>query len=65
LSRTAALQFQSQNSIIIRFSEGDRIVRGNLFYDSAELHEELEERETKPIIPNRNRKRPFGFSKRL
>ena len=35
-------------------------------YDSAELREELDERGTKPVIPNRcNRKKPFSFSKRL
>ena len=35
-------------------------------YDSAELREELDERGTKPVIPNRcNRKQPFSFSKRL
>jgi len=33
-------------------------------YDSAELREELHERGTKPVIPNRsNRKQPFRFSK--
>ena len=35
-------------------------------YDSAELREELDERGTKPVIPNRsNRKQPFSFNKRL
>src|SRR6201987_1133475 len=35
-------------------------------YDSAELREELDERGTKPVIPNRsNRKQPYSFSKRL
>jgi transposase len=39
---------------------------GDKAYDSAELHEELHGRGTKPVIPNRgNRKRPFSFSKRL
>jgi len=34
--------------------------------DSAELREELDERGTRPVIPNRsNRKQPFRFSKRL
>jgi transposase len=38
----------------------------NKAYDSAELREELDERGTKPVIPNRcNRKQPFSFSKRL
>ena len=35
-------------------------------YDSNELREELDQRGTKPVIPNRsNRKRPFSFSKHL
>ena len=35
-------------------------------YDSAELREQLDERGTKPVIPNRcNRKQPFTFNKRL
>ena len=35
-------------------------------YGRAELREELDERGTKPVIPNRcNRKKPFSFSKRL
>ena len=39
---------------------------GDKAYDSAELREELDERGTKPFIPNRcNRKQPFSFSKRL
>ena len=39
---------------------------GDKAYDSAELHEQLRGRGTKPVIPNRcNRKRPFSFSKRL
>jgi transposase len=39
---------------------------GDKAYDSAELREELDQRGTKPVIPNRsNRKRPFAFSKRL
>jgi hypothetical protein len=37
---------------------------GDKAYDSAELREELDERGTKPVIPNRcNRKQPFSFSK--
>ena len=36
---------------------------GDKAYDSAELREELDERGTKPVIPNRsNRKQPFRFS---
>jgi transposase len=39
---------------------------GDKAYDSAELRDELDERGTKPVIPNRcNRKQPFSFSKRL
>src|SRR5262249_17960787 len=39
---------------------------GDKAYDSAVLRQELDERGTKPIIPNRcNRKQPFSFSKRL
>ena len=39
---------------------------GDKAYDSAELREELDERGTKPVIPNRsNRKQPYSFSKRL
>jgi putative transposase len=34
--------------------------------DSAERRAQLDERETKPVIPNRsNRKQSFSFSKRL
>ncbi len=39
---------------------------GDKAYDSAELRDELDERGTKPIIPNRsNRKQPYSFSKHL
>jgi IS5 family transposase len=39
---------------------------GHKAYDSAELREELHERGTKPVIPNRSsRKQPFSFNKRL
>jgi transposase len=35
-------------------------------YDSDELRHQLDERGSKPVIPNKsNRKRPFSFSKRL
>jgi transposase len=54
---------------------GERLIRrvraakrmlGDKAYDSAELREQLDERGTKPVIPNRsNRKQPFSFSKRL
>jgi transposase len=39
---------------------------GDKAYDSAELHDHLHERGTKPVIPNRcNRKQPFSFSRRV
>ena len=39
---------------------------GDVAYYSAELREQLDERGTKPVIPNRcNRKQPFTFNKRL
>jgi transposase len=39
---------------------------GDKAYDSNELREDLDQRGTKPVIPNRsNRKRRFSFSKRL
>jgi transposase len=39
---------------------------GDKAYDSAELREDLHERGTKPVIPNRcNRKQPFSFNKRI
>ena len=54
---------------------GERLIRrvkpskrmlGDKAYDSAELREDLHERGTKPVIPNRcNRKQPFSFRKRI
>jgi transposase len=39
---------------------------GGKAYDSAELRADLDQRGTKPVVPNRcNRKQPFSFSKRL
>ncbi len=39
---------------------------GDKAYDRAELRDELQERGTKPIIPNRScRKQPFNFNRRL
>jgi transposase len=41
-------------------------VLGDKAYESTELREELDQRGTKPVIPNRsNRKQPFSFSRRL
>ena len=51
--------------LIRRVKSPERLL-GDKAYDSAELREELNERGTKPVIPNRcNRKQPFSFSKRL
>ena len=51
---------------LIRRVKPPKRLLGDKAYDSAELREELDERGTKPVIPNRcNRKRPFSFSKRL
>ena len=40
---------------------------GDKAYDSVELRENLDERGTRPVIPNRcnNRKQPFSFNKGL
>jgi len=39
---------------------------GDKAYDSAELRCELDERGSKPVIPNKsNRKQPFSFNNRL
>jgi len=39
---------------------------GDKAYDSAELREDLHERGTKSVIPNRcNRKQSFSFNKRI
>ncbi|MGH6869053.1 MAG: IS5 family transposase, partial [Methylocella sp.] len=51
---------------LIRRVKPSKRMLGDKAYDSAELREELDERGTKPVIPNRsNRKQPFSFSKRL
>jgi IS5 family transposase len=51
--------------LIDRVEPAERML-GDKAYDSEELREELDQRGTKPVIPNRsNRKRPFSFSKRL
>jgi transposase len=51
--------------LIDRVEAAERLL-GDKAYDSTELREELEQRGTKPVIPNRcNRKQPFSFSKRL
>ena len=51
---------------LIRRVKPPKRLLGDKAYDSAELREELVERGTKPVIPNRsNRKQPFSFSKPL
>src|SRR6476660_7670438 len=51
---------------LIRRVKSAKRMLGDKAYDSAELREELDERGTRPVIPNRsNRKQPFRFSKRI
>jgi transposase len=51
---------------LIRGVKSAKRMLGDKAYDSTELREELDERGTKPVIPNRsNRKKPFSFNKRL
>ena len=51
---------------LIRRVKPPKRMLGDKAYDSAELREGLDERGTKPVIPNRsNRKQPFSFSRRL
>ena len=51
---------------LIHRAKSPKCLLGDKAYDSAELREELGERGTKPVIPNRsNRKQPFNFNKRL
>lgn len=51
--------------LIKRVTPAKRML-GDKAYDSAGLREELNERGTKPVIPNRStRKQPFSFSRRL
>jgi transposase len=51
---------------LIHRVKSPKLMLSDKAYDSAELREELHERGTTPIIPNRsNRKQPFSFNKRL
>ena len=51
---------------LIRRVKPSKRMLGDAAYDSNELREELHERGTKSVIPNRhNRKQPFPFSKCL
>jgi transposase len=51
---------------LIRRVKPPKHMLGDKAYDSAELREELDERGTRPVIPNRsNRKQLFSFNKQL
>ena len=51
---------------LIRRVKPSKRMLGDKAYDSVELREDLHERGTKPVIPNRcNRKQAFSFSKRI
>jgi transposase len=51
---------------LVRRVKPSKRMLGDKAYDSAELREDLHERGTKPVIPNRcNRKQPFSFNKRI
>jgi transposase len=51
---------------LMRRAKPSKRMLGDKAYDSAELREDLKERGTKPVIPNRsNRKQPFSFNKYL
>ena len=51
---------------LIRRVKPAKRMLGDKAYDSAELRQDLGERGTKPVIPNKsNRRQPFSFSKRL
>ena len=51
---------------LIRRAKAAKHMLGDRAYDGDEFREDLHERGTKPVIPNRsNRKQPFSFSKRL
>jgi IS5 family transposase len=50
---------------LIRRSKAAKRLLGDKAYDSAELRQWLEDRGTKPVIPNKsNRKQPFSFDKK-
>jgi transposase len=51
---------------LIRRVKSAKRMLGDKAYDSVELRENLDERGTRPVIPNRcNRKQPFSFNKGL
>src|SRR3954464_5530008 len=48
---------------LIRRVKPAKHMRGDKAYDRAELRDQLNERGTRPVIPNRsNRKQPFSFN---
>jgi putative transposase len=50
---------------LIRRTKAAKKFIGDKAYDSAELRQWLQERGSRPIIPNRsNRKQPFSFDKK-
>ena len=50
---------------LIRRTKTAKRLLGDKAYDSAELRQSLQERGTKPVIPNKsNRKQPFSFDKK-
>ena len=50
---------------LIRRCKAAEELLGDKAYDSADLRESLEDRGTKPVIPNKsNRKQPFSFNKK-
>jgi len=51
---------------LVRKVKPSKHMLGDKANDSAELRDELQERGTKPVIPNRScRKQPFSFNRRL
>jgi transposase/mannose-6-phosphate isomerase-like protein (cupin superfamily) len=62
---------ESRGNFLELLRAGDYVINaeallGDKAYDSNELRDELEQRGTKPVIPNRsNRKQRFSFSKRI
>jgi IS5 family transposase len=51
---------------LVRRVKPSKRMLGDKAYDSTELREDLHERGTKPVIPNRcNRKQWFSFNKRI
>ena len=50
---------------LIRRTKPAKKLLGDTAYDSAELRQWLQDRGTKPVVPNRsNRKQPFSFDRK-